>query len=464
MSAERLLPTAPEAEAGVLGCCLLDPVLNIGDTLEQLPNEEAFYDMRNQIVWHHLLKLYQAGGVVDLLTVSARLQDAGQLANIGGLSYLSELMEKTPSAANLAYYLPIVREKYLLRRMLGLVQGIAAKIYTGGLDVQALLDESERDLMTLNAERVIAREVSIRESLGEVQERLDQMVRGVARLNGIPMGVDPYLDKMLLGMEPGQMIVNAARPGLGKTSLGMQIGSNVALDQGLPVAVFSLEMTHQELSSRLLYQRSLADYQRYRTGYPENADFVKLVDTMPKLSGCKLWIDDTSGQTILQVRAKARRMHAKHGLALVIIDYLQLMKGEKDYRERRDEITSISAGIKSLAKELHIPILVMAQLNREVEKGPWRPPQMSDLRECGAIEQDADVVAMLYEPKSKEDDKSADWSKHSRRVNLRIVKQRNGPTGDCHMLFNKSCMRFSPFVEAKKTDEPPQRHYQDDLP
>lgn len=459
-------PSAPQAEIGVLGCCLLDPVLCISDTQEAVPNEEAFFDVRNQLIYNHLLAMFNTRKPIDLITLQSRLKDAGQLDGIGGLTYLNMLMDQTPSAANLPSYLADVREKYLLRRMLALTTEIRGKILGGGLDVNELLDESERDLMALNSERVVSHEVHIRTALLKVQDRLDQMQRGEALTEGIPMQVDPYLDKMTLGLGPGDMFVLAGRPGDGKTSFAMQVCGNVAINQNLPVLVFSLEMKQVQLAARLLYERIGGDFQRYRTGYMENTDYIKIVETMPKLCGAPLWLDDTPRQTMLQIRARARRMHAKHGLALVMIDYIQLLKGNKNYRERRDQLADISEDVKTLAMELNIPILALAQMNREVEKGEkWRKPRLSDLRECGNLEQDADVVGMLFQPappKEKEEKgkKPEDWSKHSRRLNILIAKARNGPTGVCNMLFQKSSMRFSPFVEAK-TREPEDYHQEE---
>jgi len=466
MSGHPQLPSAAEAEAGVLGCCLLDPKLCIDDTLEQLPNEEAFFDVRYQTIWHHILVLHNAGLAVDLVTLTTKLKDAGQLGGIGGLAFLSTIVDNTPSAANLSYYLAIVREKYLRRRMLEVNRDIAGKMLTTETECEKVLDECERDLMTLMAERAVPKESSAVEVMGLVMDRMDQMARGDAVL-GIPMGIAPYLDKMTLGMEGGQMIVPASRPGMGKTSFGMQIVGHVAVDLKMPVVVFSLEMTKRELGSRLVFQRTGGNYQYFRTGFPKNEDLAPVTQEIAKISGAKLWIDDSGEQTVWQIRNKARRLHGQHGIRLILIDYLQLIKGDKEYRERRDEITAISKAIKSLAKELDVPIIVMAQLNRELERGPKRLPQMSDLRECGAIEQDADIVAALYQPwpRNKEEemaDEKAHWCLHSDRRNLLICKQRNGPTGCCELLFHKASMRFTPFIRAKE-DREPEGYQQEEL-
>jgi replicative DNA helicase len=272
-------------------------------------------------------------------------------------------------------------------------------------------------------------------------------------MQGLPTGFD-YLDKMLLGMGPGDMIVIAARPGLGKTSIGIQIIGHLAVEKKVPCAIFTLEMTAEQLAARLLFQHAKADFQRYRSGYLENEDMPKLIDANTALVRAPILLDETAGINVLQLRARARRFHHQHKIGCLLVDYIQLMRPSRFYQNREQEVAEISGGLKSLAKELQIPVIVLAQLNRDIEKSHNRRPQLADLRESGAIEQDADVVAMLYQPKLDDAEQKklaaerTDWSDHCRPINLLIAKQRNGPTGDCRLLYQKKSMRFESLYDT----------------
>lgn len=454
----RSQPHSLEAEQGVLSCCMVDPKAAIPQTSERLKTAEAFYDARHQLVWTAMCTLSAASKGIDIITISTCMADLGTLEQIGGLSYLSTIYEAACGIGNLSYYLETVHAKYLLRRMLGICNDIASGIYgypEHDTDPSEFLDHAEAELMKLNAERVMSREVHIKAIITDTLDRLDHYQRGGPQMIGLSTGF-AYLDKMTCGLAPGQMFVLGGRPGEGKTSMGMQICAYVSESLKLPTVVFSLEMTKQELGSRLLYQVTPADYQRYRTGYALNEDLPRLTMRAPSLAAAPLWIDDTGGQTIMEIRAKARRMFVQYGIKLIMIDYLQLISGEGKFRDRLDAVAFISAGIKTMAKELNIPVLVMAQLNRDIEKEVGRKPKLSDLRECGSIENDGDVVAMLYKPKyavsAKDGEKPSpkpDWSAHSIRVNLLIAKQRNGPTGDDQFLFRKDSMRFTEYSESK---------------
>jgi len=446
---EKLPPHAPEMERSVLGCCLQDAHV-LTECVEKLRDPEAFYDLRNRTLYTELLAMDVKEKAIDLVTVHRWLKDRGTLDEIGGLEYLSTLPDEAPSVANVGQYLEVVREKYLLRRMLQVCSGVAADIYTGTHSVDEFFDRIEREVLAVNETRVAAHEMHIREPLAEVVERIEEYKRGSAQLMGLSTGFQ-YLDKMLLGLVPSEMIVMAARPGMGKTSLGMQIVEHLACEKKIPCGVFTLEMTAVQLAARGLFSRARADFQRFRSGNLENVDLPKLIDTNLKMSLAPIWFDETSGINVLQLRARARRWHRQHGIRFLLVDYLQLMRPTHYFHNREQEVAEISGGLKALAKELKIPVLVLAQLNRELEKRPGSKPQLADLRESGSIEQDADVVGMLYRPKLKPEEveelekrngAKKDWSKNWRRINLIIAKQRNGPTGDCRFLFQKASMRF----------------------
>lgn len=450
----RLPPHSPEAEQGVLGCCLLDGTV-MGDCLEKLGGPEAFYDLRHRELYCVLAELYEARVAIDVLTVHEALKTRSKLAAVGGLEYVTALPERVPSAYHLPQYLEIVREKYLLRRMLQACTAAIGRIYEEGGEVDALFDGIERDLLAVNEARVEAKEVRLKDALQHVVERIEDYQRGKAQMEGLPTGFE-YLDKMLLGMGPGDMIVIAARPGLGKTSIGMQIIGHLAREKNVPCAVFTMEMTANQLAARLLFQQSRCDFQRYRSGYLENTDVPKLIETNLALMRAPVLLDETPAINVLQLRARARRFHHQHKIGCILVDYVQLMRPSRFYNNREQEVAEISGGIKQLAKELSIPIIVLAQLNRDLEKSSRRRPQLSDLRESGAIEQDADVVAMLYSPKLEKEEiaelelKGQDWSDNWRRINLLVAKQRNGPTGDCKLLYRKKSMRFESLFEKPK--------------
>lgn len=453
---DRLPPHSIEAEQGVLGCCLADPKECLGPAIERLRRLQAFYDLRHQKVFELLMRMFDQNEAIDLITVQQRLKDAADLEMIGGIAYLSSLLDAIPSAANLESYLEIVRNKYLLRLAIqACTSGVARACECEG-DPAPVLDGIERDLLGLNQERVSARETGIKEIIHRTIDQIEDYTRGHAQLRGLTTGFD-YLDKMTCGMAPGQLIVYAARPGMGKTSFGMNLAEHVAVKLNLPVAVFSLEMTSEELGARLMFQHAQADFQRFRTGYLLNEDVPKLSASAVAIAKSPMWVDDSGDMNVMELRAKARRLKNQHDIRLVLIDYLQLIRGNNRYTNREAEVADISRALKALAKELNIPVLVLAQLNRELEKERNRLPRLSDLRESGSIEQDADMVGMFYEPRLDDDEaENSDWSQHSRRVNLLIAKQRNGPTGNVELLFHKASMRFHPFVKSRHTPPVPE--------
>jgi replicative DNA helicase len=408
-----------------------------------------------------LMEMHEKGEGIDLLTIMSRLTEE-QREQIGGIVYLSDLMGCVPSAANLEYYLKTVFDKYIQRQFIRVCSDAVTRIFENESDdqVSTILDSVESAILKVNEERVISKDMDWRAVIKRVVLQLEDYHRGHGQMRGIPTGFD-YLDKMVCGLAPGQMIVLAGRPGTGKTSLGFNIVEHVTCELKKPVGVFSLEMTGEELGSRSVFQRAKADFQRFRTGFLCNEDVPKLAKATADMAAAKIFLDDTPGLTIMDIRAKARRWHSQHGIEMLLVDYLQLVQGSGRYRERKDDVAEISAGMKSMAKELGIPVVVLAQLNRESEKEK-RLPRLSDLGDSGAIERDADMVGILWEPKLKDDeqkimDSKTDWAAYAKRINLHICKQRNGPTGPVEFLFRKSSMRFEPFIRTRKqTEEEPE--------
>ena len=349
-----------------------------------------------------------------------------------------------PSAANLSYYLGIVREKHLLRRMIQTCTGVVGRIYDYEGDVDALLDEVETSVLRVNESRALAEISSVKTLVNQALVTIENFFNRKGELSGMSTGF-PDLDKMTDGLNGGEMVVIAARPSMGKTSLAMNIAEHVALELKLPVGVFSLEMSSESLVLRMLCSIARVNMRSIRDGFMSESDFPKLMSASGRLAGAPLYIDDTAGLSIVELRARARRMHQQHGIRLFVIDYLQLLNStaRRSQDNRQQEIADISSGVKALAKELKVPVIVLAQLNRELEKDKSRKPRLSDLRESGSIEQDADLVGLLYKPSSGDDeDGAAPDESVGVPVNLLIAKQRNGPTGDVDLTFMKPYTRF----------------------
>lgn len=456
---DRLPPHAPEAEQGVLGCVLLSPNECLGQCIEKLKSgPEVFYDLRHQTIYVTLVEMYDTRAAIDLITLQQRLKDKRLLDEIGGIPYLNALQDSVPSAANLAYYLEIVEEKALLRKMIHTCTEVVGRVYEHDGEVDALLDEVERDILRMSESRaeggIVPVKSLVHKAIGQVENFFNR--QGV--LGGLGTGFAD-LDKMTDGLHGGEMIVIAARPSMGKTSLAMNIAETVVLHQRLPVGVFSLEMTADSLVLRMLCSNARVNLRNIREGFMTESDFPKLTSSAGKLSNAPLFIDDTPGLSILQLRARARRLWQQHGIKLFVVDYLQLLHStsRRAQENRQQEIAEISSGIKALAKELNVPVIVLSQLNRELEKDKNRKPRLSDLRESGSIEQDADLVGLLYKPASDDEDAAPmEEQPDGIPVNLLVAKQRNGPTGDVQLTFLKPYTRFESAAKVSDDDVPGQ--------
>ena len=452
---DRLPPHSLEAEQGVLGCALLAPAESLGHCIERFTaGSEVFYDLRHRVIYDQLIEMYERKDAIDLITVQQQLKDKQQLEGVGGLAYLSSLPDAVPSAANLEFYLEIVREKFVLRRMIATCTDVVSRAYEHQGEVDQLLDEVERDVLKMSGDRVASSSPGMKELVHRAIHHIEAYHQRQGQLGGIATGfVD--LDRMTDGLHEGEMIVIAARPSMGKTSLAMNMAEYVAVNLRLPVGVFSLEMTAESLVMRMMSSLARVNARSIRDGFLSERDFAKLTTAAGHLAKAPLFIDDSSGLSVLQMRAKARRMHQQHGIKLFVVDYLQLLHSTARRAEnRQQEIADISNGVKALAKELKVPVIVLSQLNRELEKDKSRKPRMSDLRESGSIEQDADLVALLYKPNAGEDEDGPPPDQEAIPVNLLIAKQRNGPTGDVQLTFLKSCTRFESAAKISGEDIP----------
>jgi len=454
---DRLPPHSPEAEQGVIGCVLLSPNDCLGQCIERLKaGADVFYDLRHQTIYSGLVEMYDAREAIDVITVQQRLKDKQLLDQIGGIPYLNALQDSVPSAANVTYYADIVQEKYLLRKMIQACTDVVGKVYDYEGEVDVLMDEVERDILQISESRVQGGAVAAKQLVHKAIGTIENLFTRQGVLGGIGTGFQDF-DKMTDGLHGGEMIVIAARPSMGKTSLAMNIAEHIVVHQKLPVGVFSLEMTAESLMLRMLCSNARVNLRNIREGFMPESDFPKLTSSAGRLSNAPLFIDDTPALSILQMRARARRMSQQHGIKLFVVDYLQLLHStsRRSQDNRQQEISEISSGIKALAKELKVPVIVLSQLNRELEKDKSRKPRLSDLRESGAIEQDADLVGLLYKPSAGDDDEGAPPEEMDGiPVNLLIAKQRNGPTGDVNLTFLKSYTRFESAAKVSEEDVP----------
>src|SRR5215831_18458137 len=439
----RSLPFSEDGEKGVLCSLLLSP-REVADICVLRLRPDAFYIPAHQIIYGLILEFGDKSKPIDFVSLKQALKDRNQLEEIGGPEYLSALYSFVPTAANAAYYIQIVREKYVLRRLILAFNNLSNQCYDAQEDIEPLLDDAEKEIFAITGEHVNTEIVATKDLVMATIEQIEKLYENRGSLTGIPTGFGD-LDKMTLGLHPAEMIVIAARPSMGKTALAMNIAEHVAMNVGKAVAIFSLEMSSQQLVQRLLCSRAQVDLQRVRDGFLSERDFPKLTSAAAKLAAAKMFIDDTPGLSIMELRAKARRMKSQYDIELIVIDYLQLLRSttRRAQDNRQLEIAEISGGIKALAKELNLPIVVVAQLNRQPDSRAKEGgrPRLSDLRESGSIEQDADVVGLLVRPEYYETDEDVRQEKAG-EAELIIAKQRNGPTGDVPLTFLKQYTRF----------------------
>lgn len=433
--ADRLPPQNMEAEQAVLGAILLEP--SSLTLASEILIPEDFYRASHQKIFNVMLKLSDQGKAVDLITVAEELAAANLLEDTGGISYLSELAASVPTAANIEFYAKIVEEKSLLRRLIRTATGIVQDGYQREDEVDVLLGDAEKSIMEVANRKNTGSFHNIKDVLVRTYDNIEMMHNRVGDITGIATGF-AELDKMTAGFQRNDLIIVGARPSVGKTAFALNIAQNVATKTGENVAIFSLEMGAEQLVMRMLCAEGNIDAQRLRTGSLTEEDWGKLTMAMGSLSNAGIFIDDTPGVRTQDIRSKCRRLKQEHGLGMVVIDYLQLILGNgRSGENRQQEVSEISRSLKQLARELEVPIIALSQLSRGVEQRQDKRPMMSDIRESGSIEQDADIVAFLYR-----DDYYDKESENKNIIEIIIAKQRNGPTGTVSLAFVKEYNKF----------------------
>ncbi len=444
IAALRVPPHSIEAEQSVLGGLMLDN--EAFDRVADILREEDFYRYDHRLIWAQIARLIERSHPADVVTVFEALQSAGKADEAGGLAYLNALAQETPSAANIRRYAEIVRDRAVLRKLISTADEIATSaLNPQGRETRQLLDEAESRIFQISEEgsRGSVGFQNLQELLGKVVERVDELYNrnNPNDVTGVPTGFAD-LDRMTSGLQPGDLVIVAGRPSMGKTAFSLNIGEHIAVEEGLPVGVFSMEMGATQLALRMVCSVGRLDQQRLRTGRLVDDDWPRLTAAIQKMQDAQLFIDETPALSALELRARARRLARQCGtLGLVIIDYLQLMAGSGGGENRATEISEISRSLKGLAKELGCPVIALSQLNRSLEQRPNKRPVMSDLRESGAIEQDADVILFIYRDEVYNPDSPDKGS-----AEIIIGKQRNGPIGTVRLTFVGHYTKFENFA------------------
>lgn len=458
----RLPPQNIEAEAGVLGSILLDKdaIIKVGDIL----HSDDFYDEKNKAIFLAMLELFEKNSSIDFLTVSNVLDSAGKLDFVGGSAYLAGLVNSVPSAAHVIHYASIVKRKGTLRRLITVAGEITNLSYGEDGDIESILDRAEQKLFAVSQKYLKQNFVPLTDILHETFERLEHLHKNKGMLRGIPTGyID--LDKKLGGLQKSDLVILAARPSMGKTSLALDFARNVAVNHKIGVGLFSLEMSKDQLVDRLLSSESNVNLWKLRTGQltddGDNSDFQRIGEAMGRLAEAPIFVDDTAGASVMEIRTKARRLQTDNNIGLIIIDYLQLMQGSAQSSENRvQEVSEISRSLKSLARELNVPVLALSQLNRAVENRPDKKPMLADLRESGSIEQDADVVMFI----SRQDMYKTNDADKTNIAEITIAKHRNGPTGSVELFFDAEKTSFRNLDRSfSQTLPPASALYQTDI-
>jgi replicative DNA helicase len=440
----RIPPQSGDVEKAVLGAMLIEREA-IARAIEVLP-PDAFYDNRHRRIYASILRLFENGHPVDLITTSEELKRHGELEPAGGDYYLSELTTHVASAANVEYHARIIAEKSVLRRLIETMTAHIGRAYDAGADAFELLDQVESDIFRISDTQLRRAASSMKDVLHDTLASLETIHGRESGITGVPTGFRS-LDALTGGWQPSDLVIIAARPSMGKTAFALAMARNAAMHakEATPVAIFSLEMSARQLAQRLLTSEARVDSQAARTGRLSDDDWPRLARAASRLSEASIFIDDTPGLSILELRAKCRRLKAEHGIGLVVVDYLQLMHGTSAVRNanREQEIAQISRSLKALAKELNIPVIALSQLSRAVEtRGGDKRPQLSDLRESGSIEQDADVVAFIYRAERYGITVDEHGNSTSGLGEIIVGKQRNGPVGNVRLAFIHQYARF----------------------
>ena len=430
----KLPPHSKEAEQAVLGAILLDQdkLILVGDFIKA----EDFYFRNHEIIYDAMVDLYDRASPIDTVTVHQYLSDKNLLDEAGGAVYLADLGNNVPFLENIEHYGRIIEEKSILRKLIQAATTIAQTGYSGDNEVAELLDSAERKIFEVSQRKIGKAFAQIKDVLPETVDRIEKLSKERGKVTGIATGYSE-LDRMTSGFQKSDLIIIAARPSVGKTAFALNIAQNIGVHTEETVAIFSLEMSKEQLVQRMLSAESHVDSQRLRTGQLLDDEWPRLTQGMSQLSKAKIFIDDSAMMTVMEMRAKLRRLQSEHGLGIVIIDYLQLMHSHRRSENRQQEISEISRGLKALARELNVPVIALSQLSRSIEQRSNKKPLLSDIRESGSIEQDADIVGFL----SREDYQN-DEAEENKIVEVIIAKHRNGPIGEIKLLFLKEINRF----------------------
>ncbi|MBN2256187.1 MAG: replicative DNA helicase [Deltaproteobacteria bacterium] len=440
----KLPPQNTEAEQSILGGILLDNHA-INSVIEILETSD-FYSEAHRKIFSAAVELSEKSEPIDLITLSNLLRDKKQLDDIGGVAYLASLVDNVPSAAHIVHYSRIVKEKSIMRRLIAVSTEILNKSYESSSNVNDVLDDAENAIFQISENKIKPSFFPLKELIKDSFKSIERLYEKKALITGVPTGYDD-LDQLTSGLQKSDLIIIAGRPSMGKTALAINIAQNASIKEGIPVAIFSLEMSREQLALRMLASEARVDSQRLRKGFLGETDWPKLTTAAGTLSDAAIFIDDTPGISALEMKAKARRLKAEHGLGLVVLDYLQLMRGRDSLMQREQEISEISRSLKALAKELNVPVVALSQLNRQVESRTDKRPQMADLRESGAIEQDADVILFIY--RDEVYNKSED-NPEKGLAEIIVGKQRNGPIGRVKLSFLNDYTRFESLATTRE--------------
>lgn len=438
---DKTPPQAMDAEMAVLGAMLIEREAQA--KVLDLLDEQAFYKPAHQAIFRCMADLFGEGAAIDVVTVGERLRNQQSLAEIGGSSYLTDLTQVLPTAANVEHYAKLVKEKSVLRRLIGVATKIVSTAYQNQDDVETLLDQAEHDIFAIAQSKVEKGFISVGELVHDVIETVERLYQRKTHITGLGTGFTD-LDSMTSGLQPSNLIIIAGRPSMGKTSFAMNVAEHAAIIDKKPVAIFSLEMSREELLMRMLCSQARVDAHKVRRGYLEKKYWNTLTASAAQIAQAPIYIDDSSGLSVLEMRARCRRLAAELAakgtpLAMILVDYLQLMRGSGRVENRQQEISEISRSLKGLARDLRVPVVALSQLSRRPEeKGREGRPQLSDLRESGAIEQDADLVAFIYR---EEVYKPQDLDLQG-KAKVIVLKQRNGPTGEVDLAFIREYTKF----------------------
>lgn len=441
---KRILPHSVEAEQSVIGSMIMDR--EAVTVASEIVTGEDFYSRQYGILFETMVEMGEEGQPVDLVTLQNRLREKDVPPEISSLEFVRDLIAAVPTSANVKYYANIVAEKSLLRKLIRLNEEIANTCYAGKESLEFILEDTEKRMFQLLQKRDTGEFVPIRQVVMNAMDRIEAASKNKGSVTGIPTGFTD-LDYRTAGMQPSDLVLIAARPSMGKTAFALNIAQYVAFKKNLPVAVFSLEMSKEQLVNRMFSLESSVDAQKLRTGQLNDQDWERLIESAGIIGKSQLMIDDTPGISISELRSKCRRLKLEHGLAMIIIDYLQLMSGSGRSDSRQQEISDISRGLKSIARELNVPVLALSQLSRAVEQRPDHRPMLSDLRESGAIEQDADVVMFIY----RDDYYNHDTDRRG-ISEIIIAKQRNGPIGTVELAWLPEYTKFANLERARRSD------------